>query len=94
MLRHVHEIIPLPSIGRKVVQFLAPVTVPAVAEARYLRAQHSDGLKIAYAGTCPPVNSPDLDAAITFGDLELLSPWLDTDERRLVLERLRAIRPS
>jgi diguanylate cyclase (GGDEF)-like protein len=56
----------------ELVPYLAPVTVPAVAEARYLRAQHGEGLKIAYAGTCPPVNSPDLDAAITFGDLEQL----------------------
>ena len=43
-----------------------------MAEARYLRAQHGPGLQIAYAGTCPPVNSSDLDAAITFGDLEQL----------------------
>jgi diguanylate cyclase (GGDEF)-like protein len=50
--------------------YLAPVTLPAVAEARYLRAQHGAGLKIACAGICPPVNSADLDAAITFGDLE------------------------
>jgi diguanylate cyclase (GGDEF)-like protein len=52
--------------------YLAPVTLPAVAEARYLRAQHGPGLKIAYAGICPPVSSPDLDAAITFGDLDQL----------------------
>ena len=52
--------------------YLAPVTLPAVAEARYLRAQHPPGLKIAYAGICPPVNSSDLDAAITFGDLDQL----------------------
>ena len=50
--------------------YLAPVTVPAVAEARYLRAQYGPGLKIAYAGTCPPINSSELDAAITFGDLD------------------------
>ena len=56
----------------ELVPYLAPVTVPAVAEARYLRAQHGSGLKIAFAGICPPVNSPDLDAAITFGDLEQL----------------------
>ncbi|MGH8572820.1 MAG: diguanylate cyclase, partial [Gammaproteobacteria bacterium] len=35
-----------------------------------LRAQQGQGLKIAYAGICPPVTSKDLDAAITFGDLE------------------------
>jgi len=52
--------------------YLAPVTLPAVAEARYLRAQHGSGLKIAYAGVCPPISSPDLDAAITFGDLDQL----------------------
>jgi len=52
--------------------YLAPVTLPAVAEARYLRAQHGSGLKIAYAGICPPVNTPDLDAAITYGDLDQL----------------------
>jgi diguanylate cyclase (GGDEF)-like protein len=52
--------------------YLAPVTQPAVAEARYLRAQHGPGLKIAFAGVCPPVGSPDLDASITFGDLEQL----------------------
>ena len=52
--------------------YLAPVTLPAVAEARYLRAQqHGGGLKIACAGVSP-VNSPDLDAAITFGDLDQL----------------------
>jgi diguanylate cyclase (GGDEF)-like protein len=56
----------------ELVPYLAPVTVPAVAEARYLRAQHGAGLKIAFAGTCPPVSSADLDAAITFGDLEQL----------------------
>ena len=50
--------------------YLAPVTVPAVAEARYLRAQYGPGLKIAYAGICPPINSSELDAAITFGDLD------------------------
>jgi diguanylate cyclase (GGDEF)-like protein len=52
--------------------YLAPVTLPAVAEARYLRAQHSSGLRIAYAGICPPITSPDLDAAITYGDLDQL----------------------
>ena len=52
--------------------YLAPVTQPAVAEARYLRAQHPPGLRIAYAGVCPPVDCPDLDASITYGDLDQL----------------------
>jgi diguanylate cyclase (GGDEF)-like protein len=54
----------------ELVPYLAPVTLPAVAEARYLRALYRTGLRIAYAGICPPVESGDLDAAITFGDLE------------------------
>jgi diguanylate cyclase (GGDEF)-like protein len=54
----------------ELVPYLAPVTLPAVAEARYLRAQYGPGLKIAYAGVCPPVTSTELDAAITFSDLD------------------------
>jgi diguanylate cyclase (GGDEF)-like protein len=54
----------------ELIPYLAPVTTPAVAEARYLRAQYGPGLKIAYAGFCPPVNTTELDAAITFIDLD------------------------
>ena len=54
----------------ELVPYLAPVALPAVAEARYLRAQYGDGLKIAYAGICPPVSTTELDAAITFSDLD------------------------
>ena len=54
----------------ELVPYLAPVTLPAVAEARYLRALYRTGLRIAYAGICPPVDTSDLDAAVTFGDLE------------------------
>jgi diguanylate cyclase (GGDEF)-like protein len=54
----------------ELVPYLAPITFPAIAEARYLRAQYGSGLKIAYAGICPPVNTTELDAAITFSDLD------------------------
>jgi diguanylate cyclase (GGDEF)-like protein len=54
----------------ELIPYLAPVTVPAVAEARYLRAQYGPGLKIAYAGISPPISSSELDAAITFSDLD------------------------
>ncbi|MGI9040448.1 MAG: diguanylate cyclase [Gemmatimonadales bacterium] len=54
----------------ELVPYLAPVTLPPVAEARYLRAQYGLGLRIAYAGVCPPASTSELDAAITFGDLE------------------------
>jgi diguanylate cyclase (GGDEF)-like protein len=56
----------------ELVPFLAPVTLPAVAEARYLRAQYGEQLEIAYAGVCPPAGRPELDAAITFRDLDQL----------------------
>jgi diguanylate cyclase (GGDEF)-like protein len=56
----------------ELVPYLAPVTLPAVAEARYLRAQHGEKLEIIYAGVCPPAGRPELDAAITFRDLEQL----------------------
>ena len=50
--------------------YLAPVTVPPVAEARYLRAQYGPGLKVVYAGVSPPFSSKELDAAITFSELD------------------------
>jgi diguanylate cyclase (GGDEF)-like protein len=50
--------------------YLAPITLPAVAEARYLRSQYGSGLKIAYAGICPPLSTTELDAGITFSDLD------------------------
>ncbi len=54
----------------ELIPYLAPVTVPPVAEARYLRGLHGPGLRIVYAGVALPTNSADLDAAITFADLE------------------------
>ena len=37
-----------------------------------ISASALSGQRIAYAGICPPVESADLDAAITFSDLEQL----------------------
>jgi diguanylate cyclase (GGDEF)-like protein len=54
----------------ELIPYLAPVTTPPVAEARYLRAQYGDALAVVYAGLCLPTQSPALDAAITFGDLD------------------------
>jgi diguanylate cyclase (GGDEF)-like protein len=56
----------------ELVPYLAPITYPAVAEARYLRALHGADLQIAYAGVCPPTGAQDLDAGITFADLAQL----------------------
>jgi diguanylate cyclase (GGDEF)-like protein len=54
----------------ELIPYLAPIAIPAVAEARYLRARQGTALPVIYAGISPPTRSPDLDAAITFGDLE------------------------
>ena len=56
----------------ELVPYLAPVTIPAVAEARYLRALVGEKLEIVFAGVCPPAGRPELDAAVTFRDLEQL----------------------
>jgi diguanylate cyclase (GGDEF)-like protein len=56
----------------ELVPYLAPVTIPAVAEARYLRAMYGQQLEIVYAGLCPPAGQAEVDAAIIFRDLEQL----------------------
>jgi len=54
----------------ELVPYLAPVVTPPVAEARYLRGRYGDELPVAYVGLVPPVRDAELDAAITFGELE------------------------
>ncbi len=60
------------SIYPELVPYLAPITYPPIAEARYLRALYGSELPIVFAGICPPVGAPELDAGITFHDLEQL----------------------
>ncbi|HET9274767.1 MAG TPA: diguanylate cyclase [Gemmatimonadales bacterium] len=54
------------------VPFLAPVAIPPVAEARYLRGLHGPGMRIVYAGLHAAPGTPEIDAWITFADLEEL----------------------
>lgn len=56
----------------ELVPYLAPVTTPAVAEARYLRARYGEALPVVYAGYVAPSASDGIDAALTFDDLEQL----------------------
>ncbi len=56
----------------ELVPYLAPVTIPTVAEARYLRSMFGESLEIVFAGVCPPAGRAELDAAVTFRDLEQL----------------------
>ncbi len=54
----------------ELVPYLAPVTTPVAAEARYLKAQYGRRTPIVYAGVCLTEGGPEVDAAITFAELE------------------------
>ncbi|MCU0620356.1 MAG: diguanylate cyclase [Gemmatimonadales bacterium] len=64
----------------ELVPYLAPVTTPPVAEARYLRGRYGADLPVAYAGLAP-VRDAELDATITFRDLEQVLRMRDIDPR-------------
>ena len=53
----------------ELVPYLAPVTVPAVAEARYLLALYGQVLDIVHAGLSPVQGHGELAASVTFADL-------------------------
>ena len=53
----------------ELVPYLAPVTTPIAAEARYLRALHGSDTPIVYAGVC---DTDEVDATLTFDDLARL----------------------
>ena len=52
--------------------YLAPVTLAGGGRGPIPASAARAGVKIVFAGVCPPVGGPDLDAAITFGDLDQL----------------------
>src|SRR5882762_9312973 len=54
----------------ELVPYLAPVATPIAAEARYLKALYGAETPIVYAGVCITEGGPDVDAAITFAELE------------------------
>ncbi len=56
----------------ELVPYLAPVTTPVAAEARYLKKAYGKGVPVVYAGVCLADGQGDVDAAITFQDLEEL----------------------
>lgn len=62
--------------------YLAPVTTPPVAEARYLRSQSGPGLRVVYAGAWPVDADRDIDAVITFEELGRLLAARGVDPRR------------
>jgi diguanylate cyclase (GGDEF)-like protein len=56
----------------ELVPYLAPVTTPLAAEARYLRVLYGAELPIVAAGVCQGSGTPEVDATITFQDLATL----------------------
>lgn len=56
----------------ELVPYLAPVTMPCIAEARFLRRIHGEMLPVVYAGIAAPGMVTELDAMLTFADLEQL----------------------
>jgi diguanylate cyclase (GGDEF)-like protein len=56
----------------ELVPYLAPVTFPCVAEARFLRHLLGSELPVVYVGTGAPGGVAELEAVMTFADLERL----------------------
>jgi diguanylate cyclase (GGDEF)-like protein len=56
----------------ELIPYLAPVTTPVAAEARYLKALYGPRTPVVYAGVCLTEGGTDVDAALTFADLEAL----------------------
>src|SRR2546427_2967418 len=54
----------------ELIPYLAPVATPIAAEARYLKQLYGVGTPVVYAGVCLTEGGPDVDASITFEELE------------------------
>jgi len=54
----------------ELIPYLAPVATPIAAEARYLKAIYGADTPIVYAGVCLTEGGGDVDAAITFAELQ------------------------
>lgn len=56
----------------ELIPYLAPIATPIAAEARYLKGLYGGRMEIVYAGVCLTEGGEDVDAAITFSDLQRL----------------------
>ena len=54
----------------ELIPYLAPVATPIAAEARYLKGLYGATTPVVYAGVCLTEGGHDVDAAITFAELE------------------------
>lgn len=74
MIRSTDPVVVAAISGRhpELVPYLAPITYPCVAEARFLRHLMGDELPVVYVGTGAPGDVEELDAVLTFADLSQL----------------------
>jgi len=56
----------------ELIPYLAPVATPIAAEARYLKAMYGADTPVVYAGVCLTEGGADVDAAVTFVELEAI----------------------
>jgi len=56
----------------ELIPYLAPVATPIAAEARYLKALYGPDTQVVYAGVCMTEGGTEVDAAITFTELETI----------------------
>jgi diguanylate cyclase (GGDEF)-like protein len=56
----------------ELIPYLAPITTPIAAEARYLKRMYGPHTPVVYAGVCITEGGPDVEAAITLEDLAAL----------------------
>lgn len=54
----------------ELIPYLAPVSTPVAAEARYLKALYGRMTPVVYAGVCLTEGGEDVDAAVTFAELQ------------------------
>jgi diguanylate cyclase (GGDEF)-like protein len=74
----------------ELVPYLAPVKTPTAAEAEYLKRLYGRDVPVVYAGVCLTDGVEDVDAAITFAELErlLLGRGVVVSEQPSVFERI------
>ncbi len=74
----------------ELVPYLAPVATPIAAEARYLKALYGADTPVVYAGVCLTEGGPDVEAAITFAELEyvLTKRGVAVEEQALFFSRI------
>ncbi|HEU5322130.1 MAG TPA: diguanylate cyclase, partial [Methylomirabilota bacterium] len=74
----------------ELIPYLAPITTPIAAEARYLKEMYGAPTPVVYAGVCLTEGGAEVEAAITFGELRRLVErrGVDIDTQPLHFDRV------